>query len=199
MRDRQLKILNIDGVRGVGKSTQLNILANLLKRHGRDVKINQIMDREGLTEAIKNTIESIQENDNAIILNDGSIASFAIQELSKGTSNLSVESIYGDDLFDLQTLNHSVGMVNVILVPESLEYCKENIKRQRRLQGIEFIDNIDPVMQSTLIDGFDNFNNNVISRELAFKVLPVDSDDSILKIHYNILDAIESKGFYLGH
>ena len=191
MRRRNLRILNIDGVEGVGKTTQLNIMANYLKNQDIPVQLNRIADSdESIETAIDRTEKFLKEHDDGVILNDGTVAKAMIVQLSTGSRYQDVEDRYKELLFRLQVLDHSYGMVNILVVPEDLNSCDARLKKRQELFGEEVKGIVDPIMQQTLVKGFADFDNSILSRNLKFQVLKVYDDESIMKVHKNLLQLL---------
>lgn len=191
MRKRNLRILNIDGVEGVGKTTQLNIMANYLKNLNMPVQMNKIVDSdESLKIAIDRTEKFLNEHEDGIVLNDGTIAKAMVVQLSTGSRYQDIEDRYKDLLFRLQVLDHSHGMVNVLVVPDNLDSCDARLRKRQGLFGEEITGIIDSIMQQTLMKGFADFDNSVLSRNLKFQVLKAYNDESIMQVHKNLLQLL---------
>lgn len=196
MRRRKLSILNIDGVEGVGKTTQLNIMANYLKQAGILAKINKIDGSDAsVKSAIGETEKFLEENPEGVVLNDGTIARSIVSHLSTGTSHDKIENLYEDDLFKLQVLEHQFGTVNILLVPDSIDSCDERVRKKQELfqENITGIKNRD--LQESLIEGFNMFDYSILSRNLKFQTLKVQADESIMAVHNRILELLSSNGF----
>lgn len=197
MRRRKLSVLNLDGVEGTGKTTQLNIMANHLRTLEIPFTINQLDGSdESIAEAIGKTEQFLKDNPNGLVLNDGTIARAIVIHLSTGTPYQAIEELYKDDLHRLQVIEHQFGMVNVLLIPENLDTMDIRIKRRQELMEQEVVGVVDKVLQNTLKNGFEMFDNSVLSRNLKFQTLQVDDDESIMAVHKNIVSLLE-EGFDL--
>ena len=192
MRKRNLRILNIDGVEGVGKTTQLNIIAGYLKKSEIPIQLNKIDETdESISKALARTEDFLKENPDGIVINDGTIANTIVQQLSTGNRWQDIENRHKDHLFHLECLNHTHGTANILLVPDNLETCDARLRRRQELFEQEVVGVGDTILQQTLMNGLMNFDNSVLSRNLKFHVLKVYDNESIMQVHKNILNLID--------
>lgn len=185
---KNLKILNIDGTRGAGKSSQINILSRLFKNAGLNVILlktgeNATNDLSVLEFAEK----ALNTEPNSIILIEGSVARPMVSDLIKGIGYMEVIDKYQHVMHKYETLNQKYGVLGILLVMDNLEEAGRRIQKKQKLTGQSKIDIFNPKEEEDIVSGLKVFNNHVASRGIVFKAFNFDENDSIMTINRNIL------------
>lgn len=166
---KPIKIINIDGPEGVGKTTLISALLMHFAQHGIESKrfdsIETALQAEFTGTALIET-------------------SFATKVCNSILSGLSKEAIYNKHLQEIEyeeKSNHSYNVVNILMIPSRYEFLQKRMDTKTRLLNLpnNFLD-LEKIGQlSNMLHLFDGY---FITNNLKFKKLIVNESDSILEL-----------------
>tara|TARA_R100000951_G_scaffold114561_2_gene119750 strand:+ start:71 stop:697 length:627 start_codon:yes stop_codon:yes gene_type:complete len=195
MRNK-LDVICIDGIIGVGKTTQVIILRNLLKSLNIPHKILTFKEVEG-TEYTKNQLESIseylKENHMGVVICDGSIATDMVEDIVNHMHSEDLWAKHKDNLQVYESLNIHYNFVNVLLTPTNLELCDRRLQKKANMSGESKVELENKQHLMTTAQGLRNFDNNTLTENISFSNIDLDGDENITDIHNQILEIIKQK------
>lgn len=190
---KNLNILNIDGVDGIGKTTQINMLTMSLKNSGVPV----------LRVSVDDTVESalgcagqmwnfLKLNPNGLVLSDGSIARMIVTDFLDGMLRTDIEEKYRSVIYEYEKLHHKYGITNILMVTSDIDYCHQRMLKRGRIikkpeDGIK-----DFQREIEVVRAMRYFDSNAISKQLIFQAFEVDEDDSILEVQDSLWEYLEA-------
>jgi len=180
-------MISIDGIRGVGKTTQINMLARHFRGMGVDILvIKSGEDVDSGVEAIEKT-NTFLEKENTMVIMDGSVARMMVVELVSGIAETVVTDKYKSLINGYERLNHKYGIVGLLMVMDDLEECNKRILKKSALSGLPeaAIDN--PAVEVDIVSGMRFFNNHVASKSVKFHTFNIEASNSMLDIQKLIL------------
>ena len=186
---RKLDIINIDGMPGIGVSSQVSLLIN----HFKDLNkyIGTIDNNaESIDNFYKEANERLIKDPNMVILGDGSIAQSIQIDLQNGLKKRDFEDKYGEIVRNYEKMNHLYGVANILIIMNDIEECKSRIERRDRLLK-ETSDTIDFEKEKVIFEGLKKFDSYVFTINIKFYTLEVNKYDTILDIHYKILKLLK--------
>jgi len=188
-----LDIVNIEGISGIGKSTQVNVLSNYFKSLGIPILTNRIGNDIGSgLKATGNTWQFLQKHPNGIVINDGSIAKMMQMEIQSGKPQSEIAQDFIGLTHEYECLNHKYNIINILISINDISVCKDRIIKRRNIFGIENPEgieyNID--IQTLVSNGLKIFGDQVLSKSIDFHILNTHEKDSILDVHEDILKVI---------
>lgn len=190
--EKELKIINIDGVEGIGKTTQINMLTRYFLDLGVDCLSLNLEDTiVSGAECIENTKEFLKTTPNGVVICDGSIARAMAIDLVNGTPTLSINKKYKDIIYEYECLNHQFGVANILIIMDNIQTCHERILKRGKLLGVAELGIQDFVKERRIVKALRHFDNNLMSKSLNFHVLKTEEMDSILVVQKKILDYLE--------
>lgn len=190
---KSLKIVSIDGTRGTGKSSQVRMLADYLKKAG--LKCSTLKAGEDAQHNLISLqfIESfLAKGDDHVVILDGSIARPMVTELISGTSAVDVIDHYKHVMHDYEKLNQKYGICGILFVMDDLEEILRRYERFTELTGI-VIQDLDLTKEHDIISGMRTFNNHIASKNISFHVFNMDSGDSIMAIQKEVVKYLHEK------
>lgn len=186
---KPLRIINIDGVDGIGKTTQIRILYTSLKADGIPVKVLHLKDNVKSALALSyEANEFLKENENGIVICDGSIARMIVVDDLAGISQQDLMEKYRSVIFEYEKLNHSYGVTNILMVTDDVQFCHNRILKRGKLANKEESGILDFEHEKDIVKGMKFFDSHIISKNLKFHVVEIESEDSILEIKEEIWD-----------
>ena len=188
-----LNIVNIEGITGIGKSTQVSVLCNYFKGLEIPVLINRIGDDLGSgLKATGNTWNFLKKHPNGIVINDGSIAKMMQLEIQSGKPQSEIAQDYLSLTHEYECLNHKYGILNVLISINNISACEDRLIKRRDIFGIENSKDLpyDMDKQTLMQSGLEVFGDQVISKSIKFQVLRTHERDSILDVHEDIVSII---------
>lgn len=192
--EKPLNIINIDGVDGIGKTTQIHMMAMNLKKAGVPVLTVFIDDSiDSALDAAKKIDEFLGSNPNGMVLSDGSIARMIVVDSLSGMQKSKIVQKYQSVIHAYEGLHYKYGVTNILMITEDIQFCHDRLVKRGKLlkkpeKGIEsFQDQLDIVQGMRLIDA------HTISKQLIFEVFDIDEEDSILEVQDMIWDYLKEK------
>lgn len=190
---KPLSIINIDGIDGIGKTTQVNILSNYYKDKGIPVLTLFLEDNsDSAMECIGEIWEFLDKNEGGIVISDGSIAKMIVIDILEGIPQSNILVKYKDLLHQYEILNHKYGMANILFLMDNLQECSNRIIKREKLLNNESngIENMN--REQDIIRLMRDFDSYTITRSLIFYPLIIDEDDSILAVQDDILSYLDN-------
>lgn len=189
---RYLQIINIDGTKGCGKSTQIGLLRNHFKDIGFEVQVNDVRDIESAYSSNKNIVNFLESTQNGIVINNGSIARPIVSDLVSGLQKEEIIDKYRESIFQNDTLYFKYGVANILLVLDNLEEANRRLAKRSKIMGLETeqIENLD--LEQGIVNGMLHFDDHVISKNIEFRYIEIKPEDSMLDVKENILEYIEN-------
>ncbi|MDD5650661.1 MAG: hypothetical protein PHF86_09630 [Candidatus Nanoarchaeia archaeon] len=186
-------IINIDGARGIGIDTQINMLRKYLEDSGKKVSLTYLKSFNSIKAENQGIKQFLETNPDYVIISEGSFARIMAKDIISGLNFKIIDEKYRDYINDYITLKYKYNMINIVLTPENIEFCNERTIKKNRLMGIESkgIENFQ--LEADIVNIMENFNNNTILNQLNFAVVYVKEKDSILEVHDKILKKLEGK------
>lgn len=195
MRNK-LDVICIDGIIGVGKTTQVVIFRNLLKSLDIPHKILSFKEVEG-TEYTRNQLDSISEylknEPMGVIICDGSIATDIVEDIANNMHSKDLWSKHKDNLQIYEALNSKFNFINVLLTPTNLELCDRRLQKKANMSGESKVELENKQHLLTTVMGLRNFDNNTLTENISFQNIDLDGNENITDIHKKITDIIKDK------
>jgi thymidylate kinase len=189
----KLRAVNIDGLDGIGKSTQTNVLAVHLNKNNIPYKIIQLEDNlENITKCLQQTKDFLLLNPSGIVISDGSIAKAMVLELIAGISQPIIVEKYRKVIHEYECLAHQYGMANLLLVSTDIDMCQRRIEKREKLLGNHIEKNTNHSHENHVIRLLRTFDSHTLSRSLKFNVINIEENNSILDVHRLIVDSLKA-------
>lgn len=173
---QNFKIISIEGVVGVGKTTQCTLLINYLKDNYKNCtfKIFNI-DPKKPEELCKNNdlIDEFLKEKNNIAILDGTVASMVItSDIVKNHYNTSIQEM---ELQVKSYLNliHKYKTINCLIAPDSINYLQDRT-------------GLNSVYLSSFVKGFEYFENSQLASNLKYSRVNILDSDKILQVFEKI-------------
>lgn len=194
MRNK-LDVICIDGVIGVGKTTQVVIFRNLLKEHKIPHKIfhlKEIDDTKYTYKQLTKIEQYLKENPDGLAICDGSIAIDIVDDMAKNMHKEKLWEKHKDNLQLYESLNNKFNFINILLSPVDLGICSNRLAKKEKMSGIkEQLPNNEHLR--VISQGLRNFDNNMITYNIKFNNIDLLGNENITDIHKKILEIIGSK------
>jgi len=195
MRNK-LDVICIDGIIGVGKTTQVIIFRNLLKSLNIPHKILSFKEVDN-TDFTKIQLEEIDEylknNHMGVVICDGSIATDIVDDIANNMHSKDLWSKHKDNLQIYETLNSKYNFINVLLTPTNLELCDRRLQKKANMSGEEKVELENRHHLMVTAKGLRDFDNNMLTYNISFNNIDLDGDENITTIHNQILDIIKQR------
>jgi len=189
----QLNVICIDGISGVGKSSQTGLLYNLLKSH--NIECFKVNFSSSNSEDIMVNILDIQSllrlHKDGIVICEGSIASHIVRDIVDNTHQDELFKKYNELIRIYRELNSNYNISNIILNPLNMEFCKKRLYDRDKLNGTKTEFNHERNSATSL--GLSRFNNNVLSFNMDFESININGKENMLQVHNKIIDLIAKK------
>jgi heptaprenylglyceryl phosphate synthase len=170
------KILALEGITGIGKTTQCKLIKDYLEKNYNTNKFHIFtIDPEktsvcSLNKEIDNYLES--ESSNIAIL-DGTIASVvALSDLKNNHYNSSIEKL-DSEVKSYLNLLHKYRAINCLLYPDSIDYIQKRT-------------HLNTVYLNTFLKGFDYFEQSQIASNLNYLKIDITENDKIIAVFEKI-------------
>ena len=193
---KPLRIISIDGTRGVGKSSQIAMLSKYFKSLGMSVSTLKMTSGEPIQSgliALEFTKTFLEKSTDNLVILEGSIARPMVGDIMTGMSNTALLEKYKHLTHQYEVLFNSYGIANFLLVMDDISECNRRIKRFKDLTG----HGNDPVENTSheadIVSGMRYFNNHIASKNITFQVLDVRPTNTMLEIHKTIMDKLSEK------
>jgi len=179
---KKFNILNIDGVNGIGKTTQINMLVMSLRAFKPVLVTYQEDTIESALDSAVKIWEFLEKHPDGLVLGDGSIARMIVIDILNGIPRPEVVEKYRSVISEYERLNHKYGILSVLMVTDDIGFCHDRlIRRGKLLKKPEVgIDSLQK--EAEIMKGMRYFDANSISKQLVFQVFEVDKEDSMLDI-----------------
>jgi deoxyadenosine/deoxycytidine kinase len=190
---KPLRIISVDGVRGAGKTTQINMLSRYLKSLG--YKVSTLMGGEDIQHGLVSLayVDSFLPKDpDSIVILDGSIARMMVVELVSGISPSLVSDKYKRLVYEYERLNHQYGILGLLFVMDDLEECKRRILKRNTLAGIVDENPSDLLSEIDVISGMRTFDNHITSKNIKFHTFNIDPKNTMLEIQKLVLEYLST-------
>ena len=190
---RYLDVLCIDGIMGVGKTSQVMIFRNFLKSHEIPNKIISLKEVDD-TNQTKNQLLSIEnyfkQEPNGIVICDGSIATDIVDDIARNMHHNDLYDKHKDNLQLYEYLNNKFNFVNIVLTPENTDICESRLEKKAKMENKvkEELENKEHLMITA--KGLQEFDSNMLTYNIKFNNINLDGTESIMQIHKQILDII---------
>lgn len=189
---RYLRIINIDGTEGSGKTTQIKMISDYFKTIGVPCKVNYLDDNiESGIAACQETMKFLQENEYGVVINDGSPARMIVTDLVFGMQNLQVLEKYKELLQIQEVANHKYGTANLLLVMEDVDEAHRRLLRKGQLFGVDTYGIQDLQKETDVVNAMKKFDVHPASKGLKFDVINVGPKEPILDVSLKIKEFID--------
>lgn len=194
MRKKKIRLITIDGVEGIGKTTQANHLVVYLKEKGYNpILIDTDENLESALNNIHKSSDFLKKNDKNIVISDGSFGKIMVIDKLKGIPQRDILEQYKEVIHEYEVLAHKYGMLNLLMIMEEINICSKRVKKRERLLGNLSEGIIDIHKEKEIIDELKRLDNFVAFGNLKFDVFSVEPEDSILEIHSRCLELIKKR------
>ena len=186
---KTVQIINIDGTRGAGKTTQVYQLKQYFMKLGRAVDINQMQNNlESGLSVLNKTDEFLIKNPNGIVINEGSIARMIANDMSNNLPKDEIYDKYRKLLSKYEVMDHKYKNANVLLLLEDLAECNRRLKKQAELLKQSFGSTLFlEFTEVNILKLMKIFDNQTLVQNIKFESVYVKSTDSILKIRDRLI------------
>lgn len=184
---RPLKVISIDGTKGSGKTSQIGMLARLFRSNGLPCEVfsagKTIPSGQLAIDKIRHFLKS---NPDGIAILDGSIARMMVSELLIGKSKEKVMDEYKHLTHDYERLDHDYGIAAFLMIMDDLAECERRLNRQKQLLGVD-AGTYDLTHEADIINGMRFFNNHVASKNMTFRVIDIENNNTMMEINKTLL------------
>ena len=186
---KRCDIISVDGLKGVGKSTQINVLRNHFNNLGIKTLVNRFDGTvDNALEIADNINEFLSENPDGVVLNDGSIARMIQLDIQNGLHDSFLVEKYRSVIFEYQKIHLKYGMVNIILLIDDIDSCNCRTIKKQKMFGENNPTGIEDLNTEIDLDkGFRIFDTRTITKTINFQVFETNSEDSIVEVMEDIL------------
>lgn len=192
---KDLKIITLESIDGVGISTQVHYLKRQFVKSGYKVKIFKFLSIDSALDQVLDMQEFLRNNKNGIVINDGSFCKSIAYDIASGKPHGDIEDKYKDILHEYECLSHQYGLLNIILLPENANMGQERLVKNAKILGKEYEITTDLQKQKDILLILGQINNHKITRSIEFKTLDIDGKDKILDINNMLWKLLDSWGF----
>jgi thymidylate kinase len=190
----RLNVLCIDGILGIGKTSQVLLFCNLLKQHGILYKTFCLTNNsDQINEQLLRISDFLDSNPNGIAICDGSIATSLVFDMVDNMHRDQLLQKHENNLRLYEVLNSKYNFVSILLTPNNIEICEKRLKKQaERIRGeVRIIENKDRTM--TVAEGLRQLDNNMIAFNIKFDNINLMGDENITQVHNKIIDIIKER------
>jgi len=187
-------MLCIDGVTGVGKTTQIGMYRNLLRSQNKDHKLFMFEEVDETSETNTQLIEIteyLRENPESIALCDGSMATDIADDMA---NNMLQDDIWDKHQSNLQryaAMSSEFNIVNILLTPTDFDMCQKRLDKRCNVFGGEEvnIENVEHLKRTSAI--LKRFDDSILTTNISFHNIEVSPDDSMLDVHAKIKEIVK--------
>jgi hypothetical protein len=179
-------IINIDGPRGVGKTTQIYRLYNHAKNLGLDAYVD-VSDSEIKDKLLKSI--DLLRNGSDICFNEGSFLRVLAEDFVSG---LPKEKVLEKNrkLIELnENTRHEFTNLNVIMLCDNLMALKDRLDRFVDLTGKTIIEP-DMKKEADILTQIIGFENSLISWNVDTKIIYIEPNQSIIDVTEKLIETI---------
>lgn len=133
----------------------------------------------------------MSENPNGIAILDGSIARMMVIDLMVGKKKEVVIDEYKHLTHDYERLDHEFGIAAFLMVMDDLKEGERRLAKRKALLGIEN-DDYDPTHEADIVNGMRFFNNHVASKNMTFRIIDIENDDTMMEINRDLLKLLDA-------
>jgi len=189
---KPLNIINIDGTKGSGRTSQAHMLNILLKTNKIPTLVLHLNDtiKSGLECALK-IKNFLKKEPKGVVISDGSIARMMVVDIVSGVGIDVMMSKYQELLHEYETINHQYGTVNLLMVMDDISECNRRIKRRAELLGRDDRSILDFNLEADVVKGMKFFDDNIVSKNLKFQVFGIEPHETMIEVQKDILDYLE--------
>ena len=178
-----LRIINIDGTDGSGKTTQIGLFAQYLKRKGISCLTNHLDDNiKSGKEICDRTMKFLQDNPDGVVINDGSIARMMVVDLVSGLTRSKIIKKYQDLMFLQEKLNHKFGTANFLIVMDNIEEANRRLIQRSRMLAAPVRKIEDFQKEKDIVSAMRRFDVNTMSKVIKFDVIEVSHKESMMDV-----------------
>lgn len=194
----KLDVLCIDGILGVGKTTQIVLFHNYLKRREIDSKIFNFKEVDNI-EYTKNLLNELDEwkqnNPDSIVLCDGSIATDIVDDLAHNLYGQAFWDKHKDNLQLYEKLNHKYNFINILITPKNIAICEERAQKKANMLNTkhEGLSQGEKEHLKITANGLKNFDSHMLTYNIKFYNIDIDDSETMLDVHHDVVKIIESK------
>lgn len=195
MRNK-LDIICIDGIVGVGKTTQVVLFRNLLKLHDiphKIISLSQVEDTEITKAQLLDISEYLTKEPEGVVICDGSIASDIVDDMAKNMLAQDLWEKHKDNLRIYEGLNNQFNFINILLTPMNLDICQDRSNKKAKMfrKEQQDIENIEHLRVTS--HGLRNFDNNMLTYNIKFNNIDLFGGESINQIHDRVLEIVKAR------
>ena len=188
---KDLRIVSIDGIRGVGKTSQAFLLCRYLESYDINSKLLKLEDNiESILDSIDKLWKMLEKED-CIVICDGSIARMIEVDIQRQMPMKDVYEKYRIVINEYEKLYHKYGMANLLITINEPTECQERINKRNSLFK-ESIELIDIVGQNNISSGLSRFDSYVFNVNIKFHTVETEKEDSMLDVRDDIYKILES-------
>lgn len=186
--ENKLKIINVDGTKGVGKTSQINMLARYFKTLGFTVSVlKSATNPEEMVAELKLIDYLLFKDSKAIIIVDGSVARPMVTELISGIPGNQVIDKFKHVMHEYEGLDKKYGIVGLLLVMDEIHVAEDRFLRKKQYTPEITEEFGNHVNELDIVSGMRTFNNHIASRSIEFHVFNIEPEDTMMEIHKEIL------------
>jgi hypothetical protein len=188
---KYLRIINLDGTEGSGKSTQIHLLCAFFTKHKIPFIVNYLEDNiESGIETSKKTDEFLSKEEFGVVINDGSPARMMVKELVSGETSKNILEKYKNLLSANERLFHKYGVANLLFIMEDLEEASNRINKRSKLIKSDYV-GLDTIKEKEIVIGMKFFDIHPISKGLKFDIIEVLASDSMIDVSEAVFSYID--------
>lgn len=171
-------IVNLEGPRGVGKSTQIGMLKLALLEQGLKVSTNTSSDTP--EEKIANSIKELT-NGSDIVLNEGSFLRTLAEDFVNGMAQDKVLE-KNRRLIELnETTRYSYKVINLIMLSEKIDELTQRISKFNKLTDSN-VSLPDIKKETDIVSQIVGFERSMVTLNADTKIVYIDLEYSIIEV-----------------
>lgn len=195
---KSLRVISIDGTRGSGKTSQINMLSKHLKALGFIVStLKPGQSPQEIAIGFKYIDSFLPKDPKAMVIIDGSIARPMTTDLVFGKSSKEVVDSFKLPMHEFEKIDHLYGVVGLLFVMDDVVEANERVvNRSKMLIGQEVSADVGPVdvaKENEIVSGMRTFNNHIASKNINFHVFNIEPEDTILSVHKAVVDYLTER------
>lgn len=190
--DKYLRIINIDGTRGCGRSTQSRFLMSYFGEKGIECIVNNTGDTvESNLDSLNKSLEFLKKNEYGVVINDGTPIRLIVNDLIDGTPLPEAMQKYKELLSKFKNLQHEYGKSNLLLIMDDIQEANRRLLEKAFLMGLDDKGIEDQKRERKIVDAMKTVNSHVITNGIDFDRIDVLKTDSMIQLHEIIVEYLE--------
>ena len=189
-----LRVISVDGTRGSGKTSQINMLSRHLKALGFTVSILKSgQTPQEITTILKHIDSFLPKDPKSMVIMDGSIARPMVADLVSGKPSTEVVDSFKLPMHEFERIDQKYGIVGILFVMDDIEESNRRVTNRAKILKEGDLSIVDTAKENEIISGMRTFNNHVASKNVDFHTFNIEPENTIMDIHKAVVDYLTEK------